>query len=247
MNAGPDVERLIAGWLVEEAPGRAPDRILEAAGRVIDRTRQRRFVVAWREDMTGIRGLAAAAVLATVAIAGIVYFARPSLGPGGPPSPSPSALATPSAPPSPSAGPLMAGPLVAGTYIGPTLQVADIVAAVNADTTLTPADRTQVIDGFLGIRGKSTFSVIIDLRAGQMTETEVVDGVRVVGSRGRYAFPDAQTLVYTENNEEAFVMRFELAIDGESFTLHRTSAMPTAADEAVTRILFESGPFTLRP
>ena len=31
LAAGPDVERLISDWLVEEAPERAPDRILGAA------------------------------------------------------------------------------------------------------------------------------------------------------------------------------------------------------------------------
>jgi hypothetical protein len=66
MNAGPDVERLIAGWLQEEAPGRAPDRILELAGRTIDRTHQRRFA-AWRPT-TMFDRLAVAGVSAVLAI-----------------------------------------------------------------------------------------------------------------------------------------------------------------------------------
>ena len=49
MNAGHDVERLISDWLASEAPVRAPDRVLESAGNVIDRTKQRRFAAAWRE------------------------------------------------------------------------------------------------------------------------------------------------------------------------------------------------------
>lgn len=74
MNAGPDVERLISGWLLEEAPGRAPDRILEAAGRTIDRTHQRRFVAGWR-PRTMFERLAAAAVSAVLAIGAITLGA----------------------------------------------------------------------------------------------------------------------------------------------------------------------------
>jgi hypothetical protein len=71
MNAGPDVERLIADWLVEEAPARAPDRILDLAATVIDRTKQRRFAVAWREPMTlSIARLVAILAIATVVVGG---------------------------------------------------------------------------------------------------------------------------------------------------------------------------------
>jgi hypothetical protein len=72
MNAGPDVERLIAGWLEEEAPGRAPDRILEAAGRSIDRTKQRRFIAAWRPstmyDRLAIAGASAVLAIGVIAL-----------------------------------------------------------------------------------------------------------------------------------------------------------------------------------
>ena len=92
MNAGRDVERLIAGWLSEEAPGRAPDRILDAAGRVIDRTNQRRFVVAWRlPTMNPLARLAAVAVVAVVAVGGALFILNesgPSIGNASPPPPS---------------------------------------------------------------------------------------------------------------------------------------------------------------
>ena len=66
MNAGRDVERLIADWLVEESPRHAPNRILGHAAEVIDRTQQRRLRVAWRPKTMSDRILvaAAAAVLA---------------------------------------------------------------------------------------------------------------------------------------------------------------------------------------
>ena len=100
MNAGPDVERLISSWLVEEAPGRAPDRILDAAGRVIDRTNQRRFVAAWREPMyVTLRGLVAAGVVAAVVIGGAMFAFKgaPSTDVGASPTPSASAVASPDA------------------------------------------------------------------------------------------------------------------------------------------------------
>ena len=95
MNAGRDVERLIAGWLVDEAAGRAPDRVLDAARRSIDRTPQRRFIAAWREPMyvspTRIALMAAALVVAVVGGAALGRVTAP----GGSGAPVPTA--TPSA------------------------------------------------------------------------------------------------------------------------------------------------------
>jgi hypothetical protein len=98
MNAGPDVERLISDWLIEEAPERAPDRILGAAARTIERTKQRRFGAAWREPMliTSTR-LAVAAVVIVAVVAGAALFGRSTAGVVGAPSPSearPSAMAS---------------------------------------------------------------------------------------------------------------------------------------------------------
>ena len=43
MNAGRDVERLIADWLAEEAAVRSPDRVLAEARRTVLTTPQRRL------------------------------------------------------------------------------------------------------------------------------------------------------------------------------------------------------------
>lgn len=98
MNAGRDVERLIAGWLVEEAADRAPDRVLDAARRSIDDTSQRRFVAAWREPMyvSPIKVAAAAAVVA-IAVIGGAFFGRMTAPSGfaGQPSPAPTATPAP--------------------------------------------------------------------------------------------------------------------------------------------------------
>lgn len=249
MNAGPDVERLISGWLHEEAPGRAPDRILDAAGRTIDRTHQRRLGAAWRESMSGMRGLAAAAVIGGLVVAGALYAFRPGLGPGSQSTPRPTSQSTsvPTVVPSPTPSPPTAGPLQIGTYFGPILQVADLVADMNADTTLTQADRDAILDDIWGIRGKTTFQISIQFYDGVMTEREIIDDATILGSFGTYVFVDDHTLVYTETiGGDHVATVFELTIDGDSFTLHRTTGGYGAADDFVVDRIFESGPFVLR-
>ncbi len=98
MNAGPDVERLLSDWLDEEAPARAPDRILLTASDRLDHTRQWRFGVAWRFiPMNGnVLRVAAAAVIGVLLLGGAAYL----FGGGGPDIGAP---ATPTTQPSPSA------------------------------------------------------------------------------------------------------------------------------------------------
>ena len=83
MSAERDVQRLVTHWLAEEAEVRAPDRVLESARRTIDRTRQRRFVVAWREPMyVSPFRLATAAAVVAVALVGAVFLGRITATPG---------------------------------------------------------------------------------------------------------------------------------------------------------------------
>ena len=84
MNAGRDVERLIADWLVEESPGRAPDRILVAAAQSIDRTKQRPLAaernprIPWRlPTMNLFIRLAGAAIAVAIVAGAAVLFLRP--------------------------------------------------------------------------------------------------------------------------------------------------------------------------
>ena len=83
MNAGRDVERLVAHWMVEEATVRAPDRVLHAARQTIDRTRQRPSIAAWRKPMylSPFRIATAAAVL-SVALVGAAFVGRMTVTPG---------------------------------------------------------------------------------------------------------------------------------------------------------------------
>jgi len=84
MNAGRDVERLIAGWLEEEAQAGAPVRVLESIRLSIDRTMQRRWLAAWRERMTftmpKVAALAASLVLALAGAAWIGRSTAPGVG-----------------------------------------------------------------------------------------------------------------------------------------------------------------------
>ena len=105
MNSDVDIDGLIAGWLLEEAPQRAPDRILAAAAARIDGSRP-----SWRMTIrrvvgstTGRRLIGIAAVVAILVVGLTVGRLLPSIevGPAGAATASPSPTSTP-APPSPS-------------------------------------------------------------------------------------------------------------------------------------------------
>ena len=92
MNAGPDVQRAISDWLDEQAPARAPDRILTSTALVIDHTKQRRaWRMPWRlPTMNPAIRVAAIALIAIVAVAAALSIVRlPSSNVGGAASPSP--------------------------------------------------------------------------------------------------------------------------------------------------------------
>ncbi len=109
MNAGPDVERLLSDWLDEEAPARAPDRILLTASDRLDHTRQWRFGVAWRFiPMNGnVFRVAAAAVIGVLVLGGAYYLFGGGGGPdiGAPATPTPTLSAGASAAALPAAEP----------------------------------------------------------------------------------------------------------------------------------------------
>jgi len=168
MSVGPDLERVIATWLAEEAPARAPDRILGAAARTIDRTRQRRFGARWREPMTvsPARLLAAAVVIVALAV-GVGWVSRSSAGVGAPtstPAPDASVAATPDA----SAGPTLESYKRARDRVC-TAASADVDAlrlgfARIYDPELTAEERTQQVAALEGV-AERMLSMIRELRA----------------------------------------------------------------------------------
>ena len=119
MNAGRDVERLIADWFVEEAVLRAPDRVLEGAGRVVDRTSQRRLRAAGRTiQMPVSPRLATAAVLGALVVGGALLAMRPSLDSVGT---SPAPLVSPTAPSSPTPRPTDSPPVSSDALVIPAM------------------------------------------------------------------------------------------------------------------------------
>jgi hypothetical protein len=233
-------ERNARAWL-ELGPTDAPDRVVEAALIEIDQTSQERDLrVPWRLPiMTLAARSAALAALAVVAVGAAVVIFRPASVPGTAPTPTPSADVTAGPPPSPQP------PIADGTYDGPTLQVADIVAAIDADTKLSAADRTNLIENVMSIKGAKTMTISIELSAGRWTLRGDVDGTVFVGSEATYTFLDSHTLLIREGS--VGFSGFDVTRVGDGFTLRPLDAPPTEADAIVGRFLFESGAFTRRP
>ena len=250
MNAGPDVERLISNWLVEEAPERAPDRILGAAAQTIDRTKQRRLGAAWREPMTlSMSRLVAAAVIVVAAVVGAGWIGRSTAIVGDGPTTAPATTApppsgSPSVNPAASSAGSVSGAIPEGTYASAPVQVADIIALANADTALSPDQRTHIVDVLFGIRDHTTFAASIELKDGKWTQRQSVDGAEQVGQEATYTFLDANTVVL---RDEAGVGGFEVTRLPNGFTLKSLTPQADAEEAFAVRILFESGAFIRVP
>jgi hypothetical protein len=155
-------------------------------------------------------------------------------------------LASETAAPAPTSGPTSSAALIPdGSYKAASMQVADVIALINADTKLSAAQKTDIIESAFVIKGHTTFAVSLDLHGGQWTETQFVDGVGEVGQRATYAFPDQHTVVIEE--QCCGISAFQVTLGERSFTLKVASTQgPTDEEGAlIGRILFESSPFTL--
>jgi hypothetical protein len=246
MNAGRGTERLIAEWLAEDAPARAPDRILDRADDIIDHTRQRQFAAAWRDTVTiSFARIAAVAAVVLAAVIGAAAVGR-ATAPSGPAgtiaSPLPAATPAPAqvAPTAAASAPTQ--PIAEGTYVGATLKVADIVAAVNDDTRLAAADRTRLINDIMGIKDHNTITIRIDLHDGHWVQSETVDGTTSVGSEATYSFPDDNTVVLREQGHGFSGWTVTPATNG--FRLTHIDPPPDESDALVVRLLFEAGVYT---
>jgi hypothetical protein len=151
MNAGRDVDELISRWLSEEATERAPDRVLDLAGRTIDRTKQRRFSAAWKEPtMSSTARLLAMAAALIVAVAGAAWIGRATAQVGVPPpvsSPAPSPSARPSPSSSAAAVTLATYRAARDAYCTPanTQLIALNGQAAKFDPTKSDADRAALV------------------------------------------------------------------------------------------------------
>jgi hypothetical protein len=221
------LERAARSWL-EAGPTEAPDRAVEAALLRIHTTPQERDLrIPWRlPKMTTPARVAAAAIIGVLAVGGSIVLFRPGTPVGGT-GPSPTASASP------------IDLIPEGTFASAPLKVADLIASINADPTLTAAQKTFLIDVAFEIKGHTTFSASIELRAGQWTQRQTVDGATQVGSRATYSF-EGTTLILRET---AGVSRYEVTRTGSGFTLKHLTPGSDAADRFTVKALFESAPF----
>jgi hypothetical protein len=98
-NATRDPDSVLAAWL-DEGPRDLPDatrRAILTALPTTPQARRGRFAPEGALSMNGMTRLAAAAILAAVAIGGLLYVVGPRQGVGGPPEPSSSPAASPAA------------------------------------------------------------------------------------------------------------------------------------------------------
>ncbi len=230
------IERSARAWL-ELGPTRAPDHAVEAALRTVDTTSQERDLwIPWRlPTMNPVARMAILASVVIVAAVGGIYLLRPATQSVGGPRSS-AATASPTST-------LAAPALQMGTYVGPTLQVTDIIASMNTNSDLTSLEKTKLINELFAIKDKTTWSASIELRGGRYTQRQTADGVTVVGSAGRYTFPDDHTIELVETGSQSGT-RFAIAVVGDTFTLRSLTPPPNALDAFVVRTLFEAT-FTL--
>lgn len=239
MNAGRDVERLIADWFVEEAVLRAPDRVLEDAGRVIDRTRQRRLGVAWRSiRMSAPLRLAATAAIGVLVVAGaLMYFGgtnRSNV--GGAPGPTAPATSSPGASP----GAVHAIP--AGVYATEPMDVADILVQLDADQSLSEAQKQSIVRDVLVIDGRTTLASHMFVRDDEFDMRLSRDG----------GTPEQDTtFTVTWLDDQSFQMEtpccgrttYGVTWEGDAFRLDARTPASSNVETFVRRILFESQPF----
>jgi hypothetical protein len=229
---------------IEPGPTRAPEAALERALLLIQATSQERdFRIPRRfSTMTTPARVAAAAVVGVLAIGGAALLFRPGPDVGTfASSPPPS---HPIATGSPSPAATAQAPILDGTYATAPIKVADIVALINADSRLTGAQRTHLINVSFEIKDHTTFAVSVDLQNGQWTQHQSVDGVDQVGSRATYSFLDANTLII---RDQFGLGGFEITPVENGFSLKALSAEATEEDAITDKILFESKPFIRVP
>ncbi|MFL5755989.1 MAG: hypothetical protein ACJ77N_06780 [Chloroflexota bacterium] len=236
----------IARWWLETGPTEAPQRVVDDALLAVQTTSQERdFAVPRRLPTMNVR-LAAFAAVVVLAVGGTAYLLRPSDSTVATPPPSASPSPAPRSAPPASAG--ATAPIPEGSYVGPKIQAADIIAYVNADTKLTAKQKTFVIDSMFGITKARTWAASLEFNAGKMTQRQSVDGEVSVGSGGAYSFLDSHTLVVKEDGcNGCYLAGFTVSRVGDSLTLTPIGPPADESDAIALKYLFGSGPFTREP
>ena len=185
-----------------------------------------------------IAGIAAAAIVA-IAI-GLVLLRPPDVGRTvETPQPSPTAL-----PASPASS--VARPIPNGTFQA-SVPVADILADLDANTTLSAQDKTDVIDDILGIRGATTLNVEVTVgettfTLGYSTDSEPI---QAEGPWALYVL-DPSTIAVGIGTDSSGIQAYRITRDGTSFRM-RASSPAEPVESFVRSVLFETAPFSPKP
>jgi hypothetical protein len=234
------LERAARSWL-EEGPTLAPDRAVEAALSQTQTIPQERDLrIPWRlPTMNPMLRVAGVVVVALVAIGVAALAFRPSADVGyssTPPSVGPSAApASPTAPPS---------PIPDGTY-AVDLPVADILARLDREPTLTSEEKQSIVEEILSIEGATTLNLEIVVAEGQFTLKQGTDGSAKVSNKPwRMSVIDDHTVEF--NAVDGPVNSRNEVVPGTipgSFTLQPLSAPDGSVQAFVARTLFQTAPF----
>jgi hypothetical protein len=131
-----------------------------------------------------------------------------------------------------------------GTYAGPDIKVPDLIARINADSTLSAAEKADLIQNAFALPGHSTFGTAIQLADGHFAQSDRLDGELAIGARGTYAFPDASSIAW----QEPTVNRFQVAWANGSFTMKLIGKPNYAsAEDALAAQIFWASPLSLVP
>jgi hypothetical protein len=236
------LERAARSWL-EEGPTRAPDQAIDAAFTRIRKTSQERDLrIPWRlPTMTPILRLGGVGLVVVLAVGVALFGLRPAtIGPG---TPTAAPTAQPSSSPPTASATDGARPIPNGTYQA-SVPVADILARLDADQSLTAADKTDVIDALLHIRGATTLHVEITIADETFTLGYAADSNPIEpNSPWRLYILDPSTIAVDIGTDSSGIQAYRVTKSGQSFTL-RASSPAEAGETFVRSVLFETAQFS---
>ena len=237
------LERAARSW-IEAGPSRAPDHVVEHALLLVQTTPQERGLRAlWRTlimNRIALFGATAVAVV-SVGLAGLLLWSGSNGSDvGGPPGPTAPATSSPGA----SAGAIHAIP--AGTYATEPMDVADILAQLDADQSLSEAEKQSIVTDVLVIDGRTTLTPNVLVRDNAFELRLSRDGGPLVQDTA---------FAVTWIDDQSFQVKtaccgrttYGITWEADAFRLEARSPASGNVETFVRRILFESQPFAPVP
>jgi len=205
-----------------------------------------------RPNYTLAQPVLVAALAMSLAVAACGSAATPSSTSVASPAPIPTSVASsapiPSATPSPAATVVPSvvtatGPIADGTYRTEPVPISAVLAHIEADKTLSTAEKAGFESGF---KGHKTEIIELKLEGGLFTESDAFDGASFeVGAHATYAFPDDRTLVIQE--QCCGLSTFTIKAVPNGFALAYTAGAANAGEDVVGQTVYESAPFLRVP